>query len=405
MPTQNFFELPFFEKNHRELIAELQRWCQTNRQAQHERSTASAASPSSPSLSSTNLRAIDLHANPRTCIRDLAQGGWLKYGVPRAYGGYAEPPELRSICLIREQLAYEHSALDLAFVMQGLGSVPITLAGSEALKSAYLPAVAAGQKIAAFALSEPLAGSDAAALACTAVKSDEHYILSGEKTWISNGNIADFYCVFARTDEAPGARGITAFVVDAQSPGLVIEENIQMMSASHPLARIRFQQCRVPAANRLGAPGQGFKIAMQSLNIFRTSVAAAALGFAQRAFDEALQHAKQRAMFGKKLIDMQLTQAHLADMATSIETAALHTYRTAWLYDQQQSALCETAMAKMLATEEAQKVIDRAMQLFGAAGLVRGHILEHLYREIRALRIYEGATEIQQMIIAKHFMQ
>nr|MBP8081038.1 acyl-CoA dehydrogenase family protein [Arenimonas sp.] len=276
----------------------------------------------------------------------------------------------------------------------------LTLHGSPKQKQRYLTKVAAGEAIAAFALSEPASGSDVAAMACAARAEGEHYLLDGEKTWISNGGIADFYVVFARTGEAPGSRGLSAFVVDAATPGLEIAERIEVI-APHPLARLRFENCRIPRENLVGAPGQGFKVAMQTLDIFRTSVAAAALGFARRALDEALFRATRRKMFGQTLADFQITQAKLAQMATGIDASALLTYRAAWLRDQGHNVTREAAMAKMTATETAQQVIDSAVQMWGGLGVVSGHPVEKLYREIRALRIYEGATEVQQLIIAR----
>jgi acyl-CoA dehydrogenase len=295
--------------------------------------------------------------------------------------------------------------------MQGLGSAPISLAGSPALKSRYLPGVAAGSLIAAFALSEPQAGSDVAAMQCFARADGEHYVLDGCKTWISNGGIADFYCVFARTaaaqlksDGSTLAQGISAFVVDATTPGLSIEARIDSMSP-HPLAKLRFANCRVPAAQRLGPEGGGFKLALRTLDIFRTSVAAAALGFARRALDEALRYAQARRMFGQVLADFQLTQAALAEMATDLQAATLLTYHAAWRRDEGHNVTLEAAMAKMTATEAAQRVIDRALQMFGGRGVERGHIIERLYRDVRVLRIYEGATEVQKLIIARALLK
>jgi alkylation response protein AidB-like acyl-CoA dehydrogenase len=288
--------------------------------------------------------------------------------------------------------------------MQGLGAGAISVFGTEAQRERYLPRVARGAAIAAFALSEPDAGSDVAAMRCAARADGDAYVLDGEKTWISNGGIADFYVVFARTGEAPGARGISAFIVDADTPGFSIAERLAVI-APHPLARLRFDDCRVPAAQRIAAAGQGFKVAMATLDVFRTSVAAAALGFARRAFDEALAHAQQRRMFGQTLADLQLTQAKLAQMATSIDASALLTYRAAWQRDRGGKVTKEAAMAKMTATESAQLVIDAAVQMFGGLGVSSGHPAERLYREIRALRIYEGATEVQQLIIARELLR
>ena len=293
---------------------------------------------------------------------------------------------------------------DFAFAMQGLGSGAISIAGSKEQKEQYLSSVAKGEALAAFALSEPNAGSDVAALSCEAQLVGDHYILNGEKTWISNGGIADFYVVFARTGEAPGSRGISAFIVDANTPGFDIAERIQVI-APHPLARIKFTNCAVPANKRIGSSGEGFKIAMRTLDIFRTSVAAAALGFAKRAFHEAIERANTRKMFNGVLADFQLTQARLAEMATRIESAELLTYKAAWLKDQGKNVTKEAAMAKMTSTENAQWVIDAAVQMFGGMGVVSNHPVESLYREIRALRIYEGATEVQLLIIAKSVLE
>src|SRR6202041_241155 len=272
-------------------------------------------------------------------------------------------------------------------------------------KQRYVARAGEGSSIAAFALSEPSTGSDAAALTCAARRDGDSYVLDGEKTWISNGGIADFYTVFARTGEAPGARGISAFVVDAGMPGFEIAERLEV-TAPHPLARLRFRSCRVPVSQMIGAPGEGFKIAMRNLDIFRASVAAAALGFARRALDEALARATTRKMFGHTLADFQLTQAALADMATEIDAAALLTYRAAWLRDVEGVPTTrEAAMAKMAATESAQHVIDRAVQMFGGLGVGVGSVVEHLYREIRPLRIYEGATEVQKLIIGRDLLK
>jgi alkylation response protein AidB-like acyl-CoA dehydrogenase len=312
--------------------------------------------------------------------------------------------DTRSICLIRETLAGHSGLADFAFAMQGLGSGAISLAGSEDQKQRYLPRVARGEAIAAFALSEPDAGSDVAAMQCSARVEGDFAVLNGIKTWISNGGIADFYVVFARSGEAPGARGISAFIVDANTPGFEIAERIDVI-APHPLATLRFTECRVPLSQRVGAAGEGFKVAMRTLDVFRTSVAAASLGFARRAMDEALFRATTRKMFNQTLADFQLTQAKLAQMATTIDSSALLTYRAAWLRDQGKPVTREAAMAKMTATEGAQQVIDAAVQIWGGMGVVSGHIVERLYREIRSLRIYEGATEVQQLIIARDLLK
>lgn len=381
MIEQDCLAWPFFDDSHRELKRKLSAWTDEHlHDAGH---------------------APDVDHACIALVAELGEGGWLRYAVPKAYGGAREAIDVRSLCLLREHLASRSGLADFAFAMQGLGSGAISLAGSEAVKQKYLPQVAAGRLLAAFALSEPDAGSDVGAIATTAQRDGAHYVLDGEKTWISNGGIADFYCVFARSGEAPGSRGISAFVVDADTPGLEIAERIDTI-APHPLATLRFSGCRVPAAQMLGQPGSGFKTAMQTLDIFRTSVAAAALGFARRALDEALSRSVSRRMFGQVLGDFQLTQAALADMATGIDTSALLTYRAAWSRDCQGSrATREVAMAKMVATETAQQVIDRAVQLFGGLGVKSGMAVERLYREIRALRIYEGATEVQKLIIGR----
>ncbi len=378
MSDKTYLDWPFFEPRHAELERELDAWAARHIDDAHQGVAG------------------DVDAACRALVRQLGQAGWLKHAIGEI--------DTRAICVIRETLARHAGLADFSFAMQGLGSCAISLFGSAANKQAYLPRVERGEAIAAFALSEPQAGSDVAAMACAAVADGDDYVLNGEKTWISNGGIADFYVVFARTGEAPGARGISAFIVDAATPGCDIAERIALI-APHPLARLRFDNCRVPAGNRLGAPGQGFKVAMATLDVFRTSVAAAALGFARRAFDAALAHATARKMFGQTLADFQLTQAKLAQMATGIDAAALLTYRAAWQRDQGRKVTKEAAMAKMTATETAQQVIDAAVQLFGGLGVVSGHPVECLYREIRALRIYEGATEVQQLIIARELLR
>jgi acyl-CoA dehydrogenase len=384
VPDKTYLSWPFFDARHRELERRVDAWATDHLRDHDER---------------------DVDAICRGLIKALGAAGWLRYTVGGSvYGGEHETIDTRSICLLRETLARHSGLADFAFAMQGLGSGAITLHGDEEQKRAYLPRVAAGDAIAAFALSEPKAGSDVAALACTARDDGDAYVLDGEKTWISNGGIADFYVVFARTGEQPGSRGISAFIVDSGSPGLRIAERIEVI-APHPLARLAFSGCRVPKARLLGAPGQGFKIAMQTLDIFRTSVAAAALGFARRALDEGIARATSRRMFNQALADFQITQSKLAQMATAVDSAALLTYRAAWQRDQGASVTREAAMAKMVATESAQQVIDAAVQLWGGLGVTSGHPVERLYREIRALRIYEGATEVQQLIIARELLK
>jgi acyl-CoA dehydrogenase len=395
MSDRRYLELPFFEPRHATLVDTVDRW----------------AARTAPGIDHT-----DTDGACRAWVRALGGGGWLRYTVPAAYGGLLPVLESRSLCLLRETLARHDGLADFAFAMQGLGSGAITLAGSDALRTRWLPKVARGEAIAAFALSEPDAGSDVAAMQTRARREQgadgaAHWVLDGTKTWISNGGIADFYVVFARTADEPGARGISAFVVEAGTPGLSIAERIDVI-APHPLATLAFDGCRVPESNLLGEPGAGFKLAMSNLDIFRSSVAGAALGFARRALDEGLGYAQQRRMFGQALADFQLTQAALADMATRVDASMLLTYRAAWLRDTAvargatgERQTREAAMAKMVATESAQRVIDRAVQLFGGLGVKKGSIVESLYREIRALRIYEGATEVQQLIIGRDLLK
>ena len=375
---------PFLDDGHRDLARRLEPWAAGTLGAAHGH---------------------DVDAECRALVRQLGEAGWLRHAVAGArWGGAGETIDTRAICVLRETLARHSGLADFAFAMQGLGSGAISLAGTEAQKAAYLPRVARGEAIAAFALSEPDAGSDVAAMACAARIDGDHAVLDGEKTWISNGGIADFYVVFARSGEAPGARGISAFVVDADTPGLSIAARIAVI-APHPLARLRFDGCRVPLSRRLGAGGEGFKIAMRTLDVFRISVAAAALGFARRAYAEGLGRAVSRRMFAGRLADFQITQTKLARMATTIDEAALLTYRAAWQRDQGRPVTREAAMAKLAATEGAQSVIDDAVQIFGALGVVDGQPVERLYREIRALRIYEGASEVQQLIIAREILR
>jgi len=375
---------PFFETRHRTLFLELGGWAQSHLEAQPP---------------------TDVDEACRQLVKQLGAAGWLRHAVEgTAYGGATDTIDTRAICLIRETLAYHSGLADFSFAMQGLGSGAICLFGNKDQKARYLPGVSSGSAIAAFALSEVDAGSDVAALQCQAVLDRDGYVVDGEKTWISNGGIADFYVLFARTGEAPGSRGISALIVEADDPGFEIAERIDVM-APHPLARLRFNKCRIPVTRRIGEPAQGFKIAMSTLDVFRTSVAAAALGFARRAMAEALRRATSRKMFGQTLADFQLTQAKLAQMATEIDASALLTYRAAWLRDQGRRVTVEAAMAKMTATETAQRVIDAAVQMFGGLGVRSEETVERLYREIRPLRIYEGATEVQQMIIARGILK
>jgi acyl-CoA dehydrogenase len=387
MPDRTYLKWPFFDDEHRRLAAELDAWAAENVRP----------------LPEAHKETVD--AACRELVGLLAAGGWLGYAVPAAYGGRREGLDGRSLCLVRETLGYHNALADFAFAMQGLGSGAISLFGSEELKREYLPAVRAGEKVAAFALSEPEAGSDVAAMSTSARESGDHYVLDGVKTWISNGGIADFYTVFARTGEAPGARGISAFVVDAGTPGLEVAERIPVI-APHPLATLRFEDCRVPKERMLGEPGRGFGLAMATLDVFRSTVGAAALGFARRALDEALERAAGRELFGAPMGELQLVQGKLAEMALGVDASALLVYRAAWTKDCVADRVTrEAAMAKLHATETAQRVIDEAVQIFGGHGVTSGHPVERLYREIRALRIYEGASEVQKVIIARQALK
>jgi acyl-CoA dehydrogenase len=384
---------PFFDEAHRRLATEAGKW---------------ASASLETGVHPVERAAVD--ARCRELVGRLGKAGLLRHCLRAADGGASEDFDARSICVLREILAQHDGLADFSFAMQGLGSAPISLAGSERLRAAWLPRVAEGQAIAAFALSEPGAGSDVAAMQTTARLDGGSYVLDGSKTWISNGGIADLYCVFARTapgrpraDGSVSAEGISAFVVEPSDRGFLVAERIDAM-APHPLARIEFDTCRVPAERRIGGEGEGFKIAMRTLDVFRTTVAAAACGFARRAIIEALAQARSRGLFGRQLADFQLTQAALADMATALDAASLLTYRAAWLRDTGQPFTAAAAMAKLTATENAQTIIDRALQMFGGRGVVRGEVVERLYREIRALRIYEGASEVQKLVIARSLL-
>jgi acyl-CoA dehydrogenase len=348
----------------------------------------------------------DVDAACRERVKALGEAGFLKAVVPAEHGGLHRQLDVRTLCLAREILAFRDGLSDFAFAMQGLGTASISLFGAQELKARYLPPVRDGRAIAAFALSEPEAGSDVAALAATA-KADgaSHLRIDGSKAWISNGGIADHYVVFARTGEGPGAKGLSAFVVDADAPGLSVTERIEVI-APHPLATLRFDGVRVPLANRLGGPGDGFKVAMATLDVFRSTVGAAALGFARRALHETVERAATRKLFGAPLAELQLTQGAIADSASEVDASALLVYRAAWAKDQGAVRVTrEAAIAKMFATEAAQRVIDRAVQLHGGLGVTKGVKVEELYREIRALRIYEGATEVQKVVIARELLK
>jgi len=384
---------PFFDDRHRELAEAVTAWLAT-----------AATGGDGGAVSADPATAAD--GPCRDWVRRLGAAGYLRYCVPSAWGGALDTVESRSLCVLREALAAHDALADFAFAMQGLGSGAITLGGADALRAEWLPRVARGDAIAAFALSEPEAGSDAAALRTTAIRAPGGWRIDGSKTWISNGGIADFYCVFARSNPgAPAAKGISAFFVSADAPGLAVSERIGVMSP-HPLATLTFNGCVVPDECLLGVEGEGFALAMRTLDVYRVSVAAAATGFARRALGEALGHAAGRAMFGATLGAQPLAQAMLGDMATDVDAAALLTYRAAWHRDTQPGRVTGVAaMAKLGATELAQKVIDRALQLHGARGVRVGEVVERLYRDIRALRIYEGATEVQRMLVGREMLK
>lgn len=384
IPLGDTLDWPFFEPRHRTYAKELSVFAETIRDLPHD----------------------DVDAACRARVRALGRAGFLRAAVPAAYGGLTDQLDVRTLCLTRDILAAQDGLADFTFAMQGLGTGAISLFGSARLKERYLPPVARGEKIAAFALSEREAGSDVAAIATAATPDGaDHILIDGSKTWISNGGIADHYIVFARTGEAPGARGLSAFVVDAETPGLTIEERIDVI-APHPLATLKFEKCRIPVTQRLGTAGEGFKIAMATLDIFRSTVGAAALGFARRAQHETLQRAASRQLFGGVLGDLQLVQAAIAESAAELDAASLLVYRAAWTKDQGAPRVTrEAAMAKMVATENAQRIIDRAVQLHGGLGVTKGVKVEELYREIRALRIYEGATDVQKIVIARECLK
>ena len=378
MSDKSFLHWPFFEPRHRELADRLETWA------------------------AQNLSHIDHDDTDRACrnlVAALGREGWLKFTAPGEKD--VEKIDVRTLALIREILARHSGLADFAFAMQGLGAGPISFFGDDEQRKTWLPKTRSGKAIAAFSLSEPASGSDVANISTTARRDGNGFVIDGEKTWISNGGIADFYIVFARTGEAPGARGLSAFVVEARSPGLKVAERLNTI-APHPLARLRFEGCRVPASALIGRGGDGFKIAMATLDVFRTSVGAAALGFARRALDETLKRAAGRHLFGAPLGDLQMVQGHLADMALEIDAAALLIYRAAWTKDMGAARVTrEAAMAKLFATEAAQRVIDNAVQIHGGDGVRSGHPVETLYREIRALRIYEGASDVQKIVIAR----
>ncbi|MFN3946048.1 MAG: acyl-CoA dehydrogenase family protein [Allosphingosinicella sp.] len=380
----DFLDWPFFDGSHRALAERLEAWCAAELGDYH---------------------GDDVDAACRALVATLGQGGWLRYCVPAAYGGVHERLDVRSLALIRETLARHSGLADFAFAMQGLGSGTISLFGSEAQKRAFLPAVAAGEKIAAFALTDPGSGSDVANMETSAVRDGAGWRVNGAKTYISNGGIADYYVLFARTGEAPGAKGISAFLVEADAAGLEIAERIRVI-APHPLATLRFTDMALPGEALIGEAGRGFAQAMATLDVFRTTVGAAALGFARRALDEATRRALARKLGSGTLADNAITQSKLAEMVLDVETSALLVYRAAWLRDVRgQRNSREAALAKLHATDSAQSVIDKAVQMFGGLGVTHGCIVESLYREIRALRIYEGASEVQKVVIARAHLE
>ena len=389
MSDTTFLDWPFFDDSHRKFAADLTAW------ADKEISPLAHADISTHDALDSAFREI---------IQKLGDAGWLKYAVPKAYGGALEKLDVRSIALARSILGYHTGLADFAMAMQGLGSGSITLFGSEELKQKYLPEVASGKRLAAFALSEPTCGSDVAAMTTSAELDGDEYVINGVKTWISNAGLANQYVLFARTGDAPGAKGLSAFVIEADNPGLTVSERIDVI-APHPLGSLTLDNCRVPASQMLGQSGEGFKVAMATLDIFRTTVGAAALGFARRAMDEAIARAKSREAFGQKIGEFQIIQSKIGDMALKIDAAALLVFRSAWVKDIQDIRVTrESSMAKLYATDSAQEVIDEAVQIFGGMGVVSGVTVERLYREIRALRIYEGTSEIQKLVIAAQTM-
>lgn len=390
MSEPDVLDWPFFDDGHRNLAQELDRW---------------AEGKLPPLLEGAEDDSKAVYACVRRLVTELGQAGLLRACVPEAYGGLRPQLDVRSLCLSRERLGRASGLADFAFAMQGLGSAAISLFGSDAQKKAILPGIAAGTKVGAFALSEPDAGSDVGAISTTVTKDGDGWRLNGVKTWISNAGLADYYIVFAREGEGYGSKNLTAFLVDAKAKGLDDSERIDVI-APHPLGTLRFTDCRIPADAMIGKSGEGFKIAMSTLDIFRSTVGATALGFARRALDEALIRARQRKMFGKRLADFQLTQTKLGDMSVGIDASALLIYRAAWTKDVKGVRITrEASAAKLFATEFAQTAVDAAVQIYGGLGVVSGMTVERLYREIRALRIYEGASEVLKMIVASKVLE
>lgn len=387
MADISFLNWPFFEDHHRVLARDLELWAQETL----------------PEITETDAAHKDVDATCRVLVKTLGDAGWLKYVVPQAYGGALADLDVRSLCIIRETLARHSGLADFAFAMQGLGSGAISTFGDDRLKQKYLPDVASGKKIAAFALSEADAGSDVAAMQTQIRNVQAGYVANGEKTWISNGGIADFYTLIARTENKEGR--FTAAVLDAETRGFEVTGRIDVI-APHPLGTLKFNDSPIPAENLIGEEGAGMRIALGTLDIFRTTVGAAALGFARRALDEATNRAVDRKMFGETLADMPIAQERLAEMLVDIDASALLIYRSAWTKDTQKTRVTrEAAMAKLFATDQAQLVIDKALQLFGGLGVTKGIKVEELYREIRALRIYEGASEVQKIVIAREHLK
>ncbi|WP_274424685.1 acyl-CoA dehydrogenase family protein [Chelativorans sp. YIM 93263] len=379
MPDRSFLSWPFFEDRHRHYAERLEEWCAANLPVAHD----------------------DVDTACRELVAKLGKDGWLKpTGVDP---DTPAPLDVRTLCITRETLARHDGLADFSFAMQGLGTGAISFFGSPE-QQRWLKKTRAGKAISAFVLTEPRSGSDVANMDMTAERQGDHYVLNGEKTWISNGGIADVHVVFARTGEAPGAKGLSAFLVPADTKGLNIAERLEVM-APHPLARLSFEDARIPASALIGESGKGFRIAMSVLDVFRSTVGAAALGFARRALDESLKRASERELFGAPMAELQMVQGHIADMTLDVDAAALLVYRAAWTKDMGADRVTrEAAMAKLFATERAQQVIDKAVQLHGGDGVRKGHIVESLYREIRALRIYEGASDVQKVVISRQTM-
>lgn len=381
-----FPEDPFVEEQHRQLHRDLDRWV-------------------GPAVEQVQAAFEGDLARSRAFACALGEAGWLQRMIERNPTTGVPRFDVRSLCTVRETLAYHWSLADFAFVLQGIGSACIVLEGSEQQRARYMPGVLDGTLLPAFALTEAAAGSDAASIQTRAERRGDIFVLNGEKTWISNGGIADFYVVFARTGEAAGWSGISAFIIDKDTPGFRAGGQIEIM-APHVIAPLELSNCKVPASQLLGREGEGFKLAMGVLDIFRTTVGAAALGFARRALDEALGHVDRRHLFGRRLFELQATKLRLAEMAADVEAARLMVYRAAWVRDVLgRRVTYEASMAKAVATENAQRVIDSAVQLLGGLGVKKGSVVEALYRDIRPLRIYEGATEVQKLVIADQLMK